>query len=430
VEESNGHKVVITDKDGSRDFNVRNGADGERGENGKDGISPAISIGTVSTLESGASATATLSGTAQAPVLNLGIPKGADGASADSAPQYIHDAVETMMETLIELQRKSCMTFLAMTDFHELTGNTQNEISTLHAGLAAKELANSIRLDFAAILGDLTGDFSENEIARINRHISDACAGIPNFRTPGEHDYLTKNRGTSGKYLNENQIYSLFGKFNDGVFDDENKVSGYCYSDFDEHKIRVICLNTAEIKGLTINSNDYIERISARQLQWFAGALDLSAKANAEQWGIVILSHHPLDYNKIMPAAKVLNAYLNGSSLSLSHEGGQVSYDFSGKNSAEVICQFHGHLHNFKSGYIRSDTDGTLTTVQRICIPNVSFSQNNPNFTDKVFGEMQFFNKVANTARDTAFNIVSIDRTARQIHCTCYGSGKNRVVEY
>ena len=38
-----------------------------------------MTIGSVTTLEAGQNATASMGGTAESPVLNLGIPKGADG---------------------------------------------------------------------------------------------------------------------------------------------------------------------------------------------------------------------------------------------------------------------------------------------------------------------------------------------------------------
>ena len=62
------------------------GADGAKGDPGADGpagadgITPEFSIGTVTTLGAGSNAFATITGSKEKPVLNLGIPKGADGA--------------------------------------------------------------------------------------------------------------------------------------------------------------------------------------------------------------------------------------------------------------------------------------------------------------------------------------------------------------
>lgn len=58
------------------------GKDGAPGAKGDTGATPNIQIGTVTTLDAGADATASMTGTAENPLLNLGIPKGEDGSSS------------------------------------------------------------------------------------------------------------------------------------------------------------------------------------------------------------------------------------------------------------------------------------------------------------------------------------------------------------
>lgn len=52
---------------------------GPTGATGSPGATPNLTIGTVTTLEAGQNATASMGGTAESPVLNLGIPRGAKG---------------------------------------------------------------------------------------------------------------------------------------------------------------------------------------------------------------------------------------------------------------------------------------------------------------------------------------------------------------
>lgn len=52
------------------------------------GSTPNITIGTVETLPSGSDATATITGDKENPVLNLGIPKGADGYTPVKGTDY------------------------------------------------------------------------------------------------------------------------------------------------------------------------------------------------------------------------------------------------------------------------------------------------------------------------------------------------------
>lgn len=71
------------------------GDPGEKGEPGADGVTPNLTIGTVETLPSGSDATASITGTSENPVLNLGIPKGADGqgGSGDITTKILIDTL-------------------------------------------------------------------------------------------------------------------------------------------------------------------------------------------------------------------------------------------------------------------------------------------------------------------------------------------------
>ena len=97
-----------------------------------------------------------------------------------------------------------------------------------------------------------------------------------------------------------------------------------------------------------------------------------------------------------------------------------ISKDFTGKNLATVVANFHGHLHSL---YV---TDISGTTVKRIAIPNACFGRNNEYGT-----EATTYNKVDNgTGKNTAFNVVSIDLTKKIIYADCFGAGYDRVVSY
>ena len=94
VEEvENGHKVSIQDKNDTKEFVILNGTNGRDGKDGTngidgrdgiDGVTPNLTIGNVTTLSSDQEATATITGTKENPVLNLGLPKGKDGQTATS----------------------------------------------------------------------------------------------------------------------------------------------------------------------------------------------------------------------------------------------------------------------------------------------------------------------------------------------------------
>ena len=65
-----------------------NGDTGPQGPKGDTGATPNITIGSTTTLPAGSDATASITGTPENPVLNLGIPKGADGTGKQL---YMHE---------------------------------------------------------------------------------------------------------------------------------------------------------------------------------------------------------------------------------------------------------------------------------------------------------------------------------------------------
>lgn len=68
-------------EENAENFKGESGEKGDPGEDGADGVTPKLTIGTVETLAAGSNATASISGTVEEPVLNLGIPRGKTGAS-------------------------------------------------------------------------------------------------------------------------------------------------------------------------------------------------------------------------------------------------------------------------------------------------------------------------------------------------------------
>lgn len=85
------------------------GDSGQKGDPGQTGATPNIQIGTVQTLDPGQQATASMSGTAENPLLNLGIPKGEKGDSdgAIGANKVLSDSSEWINGNFIYQNEKS-----------------------------------------------------------------------------------------------------------------------------------------------------------------------------------------------------------------------------------------------------------------------------------------------------------------------------------
>ena len=227
-----------------------------------------------------------------------------EGGSITGVPSDIVNEAERVASSIQAKTVSNSLNFIIMADMHEMGDGDHADATILerysranrNAGQGAKIIADKIKPDFFANLGDLAWGSSSTTLHDWAKSLVNArgyTAGIEPltecFFTPGNHDSGYPN----GDY-DENLVVGLIGN--------------YRYVDFTAKKVRVICLNTAD----NTDGTNGCERISGEQLQWFANALDLSGKSDAAKWGILILSHHPLDYGSIKPAANCLVAYVNG----------------------------------------------------------------------------------------------------------------------
>lgn len=373
---------------------------------------------------------------------------------SDGIVAYVKEEAERVAKKVYSHQNANTFTFLAISDMHELPSDQQISISNLHAGQGMNLVRKFAHVDFAVCLGDngwgsskeasanrATIEMGIDEIQSANAKIDEAFRGIPNFRTPGNHCPLVQNYSFNGNdYLDENDLFPLYGIYNTGsIYPSGEKERGYCYRDFDDYKLRVILMNSSDLKGVTVSDTTSSIRTSVEQLRWFAETIDLSSKPDAGDWGILIFSHLPLDYTTSRHAVAILKAYLNGTSPTLKEDYGiDVEYDYATKNAATIIANIHGHNHcfNVDNLYINSDDDDKIS-VKRICIPNACFQRTNERGEngeldqgDIEYGELISYEKTANCAEDTAFNVITVDTSAKLIYADNYGAGIDRVIGY
>ena len=80
------------------------GADGATGPAGPTGATPNLQIGTVTTLDAGSDATASITGTSENPLLNLGIPRGENGGGETTVQQMQNtDTTVTLQPNILFL---------------------------------------------------------------------------------------------------------------------------------------------------------------------------------------------------------------------------------------------------------------------------------------------------------------------------------------
>jgi len=354
-------------------------------------------------------------------------------ADFSDIPDYVRQEATNVMKKAKEKQTENTITFFTITDSHQLDTNQDVVDGNLHAGMAARMLSYYLDLDFCAYLGDYTAGSNvttlaegRQHFAEINADISEAFTGNVQFRTVGNHDPLGYSYEQNHEALTPSELYSLVGSYNDdGTTVMGSTTFGYCYRDFADKRVRVICLNTAEGNTYTGGA----ENVSDTQKQWFANTLI----STPQGYGILILSHHPLDWGNIMAVSGTIKAFVSGETYNI---GGTI-FDFAGKNKSSWILNFHGHTHGFKVDRLHYNNGGTGVRygVKRIASPNSCFIRNNEygrnsgtEYYGIEFGETVTYNKTTATAQDTAFCVYVIDPVAMLVHAFKYGAGYDRVI--
>ena len=355
----------------------------------------------------------------------------ADNIVHGDIPNYIKAAALEVAKKVRAVQTDESITFIAMSDAHQLDTRADIVAGNKHAGMAAKVLAYALpNLDFCCYLGDYTAGRSTTTLAEgrqhikeINADIDEAFSGIPQFRTLGNHDSLQYSKAQNGSVLTAAELYSMVGAYNSGATMGST-TEGYCYRDFESKKLRVICLNTAEATEK--------EYVSDAQKLWFANTLKaVGAKSG---WNVLILSHHPLDWGGVRILSNIVKAYVDGSSITVS-SGNTIN--FSGSNSAKILAAIHGHVHCFKAAQLNSisSSTGTPYNVWRVATPNMCFARNNEygqngkaEYYGIEFGEDTTYNKTANSANDTAFVVNVCNPSQQKVYSFCYGAGYDREV--
>ncbi len=350
-------------------------------------------------------------------------------------PDYVKAAALDVAKKVKDVQTSDSITFIAAADAHQTDADEYVVDGNLHACMAMKAISYVLPdIDFCCFLGGYTVGSSttttsegRQHYAEINAGLKEGFAGLPQFRTPGDGDGLRNSMILNDGWLDPSEIYSYVGKYNEGA-SYGSTTEGYCYRDFSEKKLRVICLNTSEL-------GENFDYVSGAQCLWLARTLRaVGAKAG---WGVLILSHYPLDFdgkctsNAARTVGTLLRKYLEGGSVRYAG----LAISFSGANNAKIYAAFHGHTHNFKAARLNDvqDSGNTELDILRVAVPNMcyyhsnDFGQNEGAEANGIeYGEETSYAKTAGTASDTAFVVNVINPSEGKIYSFCYGAGYDR----
>jgi len=382
--------------------------------------------------------------------------------NSQASPDYVVAEAEAVVRRVQAVRNESTLVLSARSDWHLIgLGNEKNDPtvaphchairSALLSQQGINEIARRISLDADLDLGDrgrtaegtgYTADMCLADIMLVNR--TEAQASPPArvcIRQRGNHDLLYN--ADRDRMLTAEELYGYIEAGNgQTVVDEENPIGGYGYRDFERQKIRLIYLNSCDVfdeKTFTVGAVAPSEWISAKQRKWVGTkALDFSDKEDPSAWGIVLTSHHPINYaySCFRSLLQILEAYRNRSSVT---DTG-TTFDYSTVTPAQFLCAINGHNHNFRTDYVSSSmavTDNTNIPgwLLRLTVPNICFGRENEAATSSnaafsaKYGEFDaegnpvYYRKEINTAKGTSFYVISIDCKNRMVYGHCFGAG-------
>lgn len=351
---------------------------------------------------------------------------------------YITNEANRVSNRVRNWQTGNSITFIAVSDMHYKDGDETIRKAITDMGNGIKEIANQIHIDFYASFGDeiyrlSTGapsdsfELGQKEIIAATKILNDCFSNNKQIRLIGNHD--PNAEGTTG-YFTANQLAaytSIYSNFLNKY--EEFPAGGIGYYDFERQKIRLIVLNTSLYEQSSQpTQHDTQYSFGNRQAYWLCQTLDLSAKANSEDWQIIIMSHVNIDNTQhattIGKHSAVIKAYEDGTAWSLAG----YSYDFSGKNSAKIAALLNGHWHQYRVKNLDSVTSsGDITETlssSNLYIPNA--------LPDRDYESMDgvTYTKTAGTATSTAFQVITIDPDNKVIIAHHYGAGIDIIMHY
>lgn len=363
-------------------------------------------------------------------------------------PTYHYVECGRVVDTIRDFKatHSNSLVFGTVSDIHVLNNDATHEAksktSIRHASFALEMVGAMAECDFIANLGDNcweNGIDTDNALIGAQYSINalkPAFERLPCYNLVGNHD----------KSDDTQKQFNLIGSYNE--FDDygTTQIRGFGYKDFVNKKVRIIVLNTTDY----LNASGGCA-LSYEQKDFLMRALDLSEKSDYAEWQILLLSHIPLDwnggdYNFYTDLQTILNAYEDGTTARITvnssyalnetpsnyatYSNGSLVYDYSGKNSAKIIANIHGHVHTNVVSKVAN------TDIARVATPNANPDLNKteayPDYGDYSITQTEAAKiiKVSGTAKDTSATFYCIDLDDQIIYSYGYGSDIDRTVVY
>lgn len=243
----------------------------------------------------------------------------------------------------------------------------------------------------------------------------------PLFILKGNHDTgaLKSNDSTPQTSLYSEEVDALYST-NGAYGEVRNGSSSYFYKDFNDKKIRLICLNS-EDNSDEVSDDKWVEndinhhKIGKAQLEWLVS----KALVLPSDYKVLFMWHTPIDgafgtntgLINSDNLKTIIRNFKNGSSQNIADDDFSINLDFTSQGAREIIGIINGHLHKDSV-----DTD-TIPGVTMIELANAACFWDFWNSTnaDK--------NRKYGTDTEASFNILSINTKTKNVGIKRFGAG-------
>lgn len=334
-----------------------------------------------------------------------------NGEKVSPVPSYWTDAVSTAIDKVKELQDEGgndVINFMWFSDVHY--GGKKSYVGNI--GTLCAKVMDDCDVPLALMCGDtLTAGANnlatEDAVLKMLEDAWDIYSPIGKERLMllgGNHEdaygKYTPETGEEVHYTNKADPKKIWNKLYRPQTTDFRRVFGgngtYFWVDNVPQKVRFVCLNSSYYDGEAI-PNGTVKAMSvgfgADQLAWLEHtALDVET-----DWSVAVCVHVP-------PIAAY--ASLFGDDYS---EVRRIITD----TTTDIIAVFAGHMH--RDNVVSGDLPCPIVTIT--CAINTPYDGNAAE-------------RVAGTDKETALDVVSINKAARTINCIRIGAGSDREIGY
>ena len=339
---------------------------------------------------------------------------------------------DNLYNTVISRTNKYSKSFVFISDTHYIRNSYgKYGLNGLEHIKNAVDFANEGIVDLFIHGGDIIN--GKTDPSTYKQELKECCDEMKKCNYPvaickGNHDYgLWYNDNTTSpstnNILTQDQWYARVIKplVNDFKHDINNRTGGYYYKDFEDIKLRVIFLNTADIvvkDGVNVNTH----AIGKKQMEWLANE---SLKFSESGWKVITFSHISFFSSDIKSStingyyvSKLLKAMNEGASYNLTGttEGYEFSLNGSFTNKAKHLCNIAGHYHRYEY-FANEDGIKFINLLHSACADKESGLTE-----DESVREL-------GTVTEDAWNVITLNLYNDKVYIDKFGSGYSNVYE-